>query len=31
MGDARIKVTKDKAKLVKALRPGKGSTGPFQF
>ena len=30
MADIRIKVAKDKAKLVKALRAGEGSTGPFQ-
>ncbi len=30
MADIRIKVAKDKAKLVKALRAGDGSTGPFQ-
>ncbi|MFH7244083.1 MAG: DNA phosphorothioation-associated protein 4 [Spirulina sp.] len=30
MADIRIKVAKDKAKLVKALRSGEGSTGPFQ-
>lgn len=30
MADIRIKVAKDKAKLVKALRSGDGSTGPFQ-
>lgn len=30
MTDLRIKVAKDKAKLVKALRAGEGSTGLFQ-
>jgi len=30
MADIRIKVAKDKAKLVKALRAGEGSTGLFQ-
>ncbi|UIE36207.1 DNA phosphorothioation-associated protein 4 [Leptodesmis sichuanensis] len=30
MADIRIKVAKDKAKLVKALRTGEGSTGLFQ-
>jgi dnd system-associated protein 4 len=30
MGDARIKVAKDKAELVKALRAGDDTTGPFQ-
>ena len=30
MGDARIKVAKDKADLVKALRVGEDTTGPFQ-
>jgi dnd system-associated protein 4 len=30
MADIRIKVAKDKAKLVKALRAGDGATGPFQ-
>lgn len=30
MADIRIKVAKDKAKLVKALRSGEGSTGLFQ-
>jgi len=30
MADIRIKVAKDKAKLVKALQAGDGSTGPFQ-
>lgn len=30
MADIRIKVAKDKAKLVKELRAGEGSTGPFQ-
>ncbi|WOD40341.1 DNA phosphorothioation-associated protein 4 [Nodosilinea sp. E11] len=30
MADIRIKVAKDKSKLVKALRAGEGSTGPFQ-
>ncbi|NER79455.1 MAG: DNA phosphorothioation-associated protein 4 [Leptolyngbya sp. SIO1D8] len=30
MADIRIKIAKDKAKLVKALRAGEGSTGPFQ-
>jgi dnd system-associated protein 4 len=30
MADIRIKVAKDKAKLVKSLRAGDGSTGPFQ-
>jgi dnd system-associated protein 4 len=30
MADIRIKVAKDKARLVKALRAGEGSTGPFQ-
>lgn len=29
MADIRIKVAKDKADLVKALRAGEGSTGPF--
>lgn len=31
MADIRIKVAKDKAKLVKALKVGEGSTGPFQL
>lgn len=30
MADIRIKVAKDKAKLVKALKTGEGSTGLFQ-
>jgi dnd system-associated protein 4 len=30
MADIRIKVAKDKAKLVKEMRAGEGSTGPFQ-
>jgi dnd system-associated protein 4 len=30
MGDGRIKVAKDKAELVKALRAGDDTTGPFQ-
>lgn len=30
MADIRIKVAKDKAKLVKAMRAGEGSTGLFQ-
>lgn len=30
MGDTRIKVAKDKADLVKALRAGEDTTGPFQ-
>jgi dnd system-associated protein 4 len=30
MADIRIKIAKDKAKLVKALRAGEGATGPFQ-
>jgi dnd system-associated protein 4 len=30
MADIRIKVAKDKANLVRSLRAGEGSTGPFQ-
>jgi len=30
MGDVRIKIAKDKAELVKALRAGDDTTGPFQ-
>lgn len=30
MADIRIKIAKDKAKLVKELKAGDGSTGPFQ-
>lgn len=30
MGDARIKIAKDKTDLVKALRAGEDTTGPFQ-
>lgn len=30
MGDTRIKIAKDKASLIKSLREGEDSTGPFQ-